>query len=728
MLFFIFNSNVVIKTIEGNQVILFLDDWKDPKYSNVVVHYETRNRSFLELAQKLKNIGVKNHLFFLQLHDERLRHIDPFDPNLSMEMMAWVAIECRRNFFYAAREIFKAPATAGLSPNQITANRANVALWWLFFNHVTVLLTQPRQTGKSFNTDILMSALFNFMCSNTQINLLTKDDTLRAANIKRLKDIYDELPSYLNFKTKDDANNTETITIKRWNNTYLTHVPQSSPKGAYKVGRGLTSPIFQIDEPPFQPNIDIAMGSALGAMGAACEEAEESGEPYGVILTTTAGKKDEASGKYIYTNYVEGSALWTERFYDAKNILELREMIKRNSRKGAIQVYASFTHRQLGKTDEWLKEQLFRTNQSPDDANRDYFNRWTSGTATSPLPTHILERLTKMIVPERHVQVYPVGGYMLRWYIDEHAIPNYLATRRVCIGIDTSDASGGDDISLIGTDIETGGTVFAGTYNETNLIMFAQFLVFLLKEMKNSTMIIERRSSAVTIIDYLLMFLPQQNIDPFERLFNWVVNDPLEHKTLFEEVKLPLRRRRDDLYVRAKTYFGFATSGSGQTSRTELYSTTLQHACKRCTDVMRDRALTEQITGLINKNGRIDHPEGGHDDLVIGMLLNHWLLTMAKNLSFYGIDPRDILIEQKVMKEVKPDKAYFINEQIKIRNDIEKIYEQMSKESDEYVLQRLEKQLRFLDSRIVLEDGEHFSVDALIHELRQKKKQNRFLR
>ena len=80
------------------------------------------------------------------------------------------------------------------------------------------------------------------------------------------------------------------------------------------------------------------------------------------------------------------------------------------------------------------------------------------------------------------------------------------------------------------------------------------------------------------------------------------------------------------------------------------------------------------------------------------------------------------------MKEVKPDKAYFINEQIKIRNDIEKIYEQMSKESDEYVLQRLEKQLRFLDSRIVLEDGEHFSVDALIHELRQKKKQNRFLR
>lgn len=700
-------------------MILFKNDWQ--RYPQAVVHTETQNKSFLEMALKLKAMGIQNHLWMLQLHDARLRNVDPYDPNLSVEQMALIAIECKVNPFYFFRELARAPATAGIEPSKVGANRANLALWWSFFNHITFILTQPRQTGKSFCTDLLMTSLLNFQCSNTKINLLTKDDGLRVANVQRLKEIYDELPRYLNFKTKADANNTEMITINRFNNQYNTHVPQSSPKGAYKVGRGLTTPIFHMDEPPFQPNIDIAMPSAFGAMGANIDRARELNEPYGIILTTTAGKRDDPSGKYIY-NYIQDGALWSERFYDAADEESLRKLICTNSRKGAYRVYASFTYKQLGKSDQWMKEQLERTSGTPDDANRDYFNIWTSGTESSPLPVQITETLNKSIVTEKYHQIFPTGGYILRWYLHENAIAHYLQNHQSVIGIDTSDASGGDDISFVMTDVETGGTICTATFNETNLIMFAQWLVTILEMMPHATMIIERRSSAVTIIDYLLMFLPQRGIDPFQRLFNWIVHEPMEHAALYDEVRLPMRRRKEDLYVRAKKYFGFATSGSGQTSRSELYSTTLINACRRCAELIRDRALTEQITGLIIKNGRIDHQDGGHDDLVIGFLLTHWLLTMGKNLMHYGIDVKHILVEHKVKTEVKAEDMYFLMEQQQLREKIEQVYQRLTQEQDPFVLKRLEHELRFLDSKLILEDGEVFSVDSVLQELNQKRK------
>jgi hypothetical protein len=126
----------------------------------------------------------------------------------------------RNNPWYFYREIAKAPARSGSTPDPVEFNRANIALWWSFYNHATFFLTQPRQTGKSFSTDLLMTHLMGFACLNTQINLLTKDDRLRSENIIRLKDIYEELPKWLQFKDpKTDSNNTEEITINALGNS-----------------------------------------------------------------------------------------------------------------------------------------------------------------------------------------------------------------------------------------------------------------------------------------------------------------------------------------------------------------------------------------------------------------------------------------------------------------------------------------------------------------------------
>lgn len=700
-------------------MILFLDQWKN--YPSATVHWETKNTSYLDMAAKYKSVGIENNFFFLALHNPALRYVDPHSENLTLREKGMVALECRQNPWYYFREVARAPSTAGTKSGPVLANRSAIALWWCFFNHITVILTQPRQTGKSFTTDQLMTLLLNFVCNNTQINLLTKDDTLRTSNIARLKDIYDELPPYLQFKSKNDINNTEMFTIGKFNNKYIAHVPQSSVKGAYKIGRGLTSPIFQIDEAPFQPHIEIAMGSALGAMGAAVDKAKQENEPYGTIITTTAGKKDEPSGRYIYS-IIEASAVFDEKLFDTKNEAELRQLVCANSRRGAYRVYACFSHTQLGKTDEWLKEKINESMQGPDDANRDFFNIWTSGSESSPIATQYLELMVKNIVDANFHEIFPIGKYIVRWYVEENKLAHFMNTRKVVMAVDTSDAGGGDDISTVFIDVETGAVVGAGTYNETNLITYAQWLVHILEKYENVTLIIERRSSAITILDYLLLFLVEKGIDPFKRIFNWVVNEPLEYKSISDEIKQPLRRRSEDIYVRAKKAFGFATSGTGRQSRSELYSTTLQHAVKRCSDKIYDRVLTNQITGLIIKNGRVDHREGENDDMVIGFLLAHWFITSAKNLTHYGIDPTRVLIESKPQQVIQPKEYYLHVEQQRIRTRIQEIYEKLQNERDPNICKMYERELIFLDSKIILQDGEHYSVDAIIKEAEKARK------
>lgn len=703
--------------------ILFLDDWK--KYPTAIVDIQTSNQSFVRLSALYREMGIKNHAFLLALINPKLQGVNPFDPNLTLETQLAIAYECKINAWYFFREILRVPPEAGSSAEIFQANRGNMALFWSFFNHILIILIQVRQTGKSLSADGLMTYLLNIRCTGTEINLLTKDDTLRSRNIQRLKNIDDELPYYLKQRTKADVNNTEMLTVKSLGNIYKAHVPQKSPKMAYNVGRGLSSPIFQIDEPPFQSNIGISLPAALAAGTALREKAALNGEPYGTILTTTTGKKDDRDGKFIY-EIVSNAAEWSERFFDCKNLQELEAMVRRHSRKGELTINATFNHKQLGKDDAWLKNAIEQSRAVGEDADRDFFNKWTSGTMSSPLPIQTLEKIRKSYIPDKHSSISGIGGYITKWYIEEREIEQRMKTGMFAMSLDTSDASGGDDISLVLTDMKSGETIAAGTFNETNLITFAQWLAidWIAKYKNNLTTVIERKSSGVAIIDYLLLILPSMGVDPFKVLFNRAVNDYEEDPVRFREVSEPMGRRSADVYTRHKKTFGFATSGSGMGSRSELYSSTLQSAAKMVGDKVRDLTTINQITGLVNLNGRIDHQVGEHDDMVIGWLLNHWLMTKAKNLSFYGIDSKQILCELQSIKIESNKDMYDYMEQQNIRQEIEKIYNEMKAENDTIIVDRLEQELRSLNRRLVLQDGEFFSVDDLIKSIRENKRKN----
>lgn len=705
-------------------MILFAEDWL--KYPTAKPNWETKNKSYVELAKLYKYMGIQNHAFHLALINPQLKDVDPFSENLALETMAAIALECKINPWYYFREIARVPGGSGEDAVPLRANRGNIALFWSFFNHITTFLIQIRQTGKSVSVDELATYLLNVRCRGTDINLLTKDETLRVNNIKRLKEIDSELPFYLKQRTKNDANNTEMITVNALKNRYVTHLPQASPKLANNVGRGLTSPITIVDEGPFQPNIEIAVPAAFAAGTDARERAARAGEPYGNIFTTTAGKKDEKGGKYIYDILCD-SAEWTEKFFDAKNHADLERIVRACAPGKKFYVNITLNHRQLGKDDDWLRRAIENTpGITPDQADRDFFNRWTSGSQTNPLSIEDLERIRNSQSEPAFVSIAAKGGYVTRWFIPENCIAERLANGKYLFTMDTSEAAGNDDISLRLIDVKNGETIAAGTYNETNLITFAEWVTeewFI--RYPNIVGVIERRSTGSTLLDHLLLILPSKGIDPFKRLFNRVVNDYDEEPERFKEIQLPMGRRSQDVYVKYKKHFGFATSGSGITSRSELYSSVLHSAAKQIGDKVKDKKTIDQITALIVKNGRVDHPAGEHDDMVIAWLLGHWFMTKAKNLSFYDLPQGYVLSQVKQKQMETPAETYHNRLQLQYREKLKEVLERLNGESDYFITQKLEQEARHLSTLIETQESETLSVDDLIRNMREERKRNK---
>lgn len=713
-------------------MVLFAADWQ--RYPTARPNFETKNRSWVDLAALYKAMGVKNHVFLLALHDQSLKNVDPFDyGKLTPELVVRITAECRINPWYYFREIVRIPAGSGDDAVPLEANRGNIALFWYFFNHVTIYAIQIRQTGKSINSDILDSYLLGIRCTGTTINLFTKDDALRSVNIQRLKDIFAELPWYLNQRTKKDLDNTEVINISSLGNWYRTALPQKSPKLALNVGRGFTAAIFKNDEGPFCSNSRISIPAALAAGTNARDRARKNNEPYGTVFTTTAGKKDDPDGRFFY-NEISYAAAHTEHHYDCRDHAELEETIRNSSRtnmrqykkdkvaRGEFAVNVTLNHRQLGKTDEWLARAVEESKASGDDANRDFFNLWTSGGMRSPFTPGEADRMRAserepLCVTKDH------RNFQVRWYIPESKIAEVMANNKIIVGVDTSDASQGDDIGISAYLDKTGQTIASCNINIANLLVFSDWFAneWIIKY-PNTVAIIERKSTGISLIDHLLHILPAHGIDPFKRLFNRIVNEKEQFKSEWEEINVPMERRDRDIYVRYKKHFGFATSAGGVTSRSDLYSTTLSSAVRLIGNTIFDKTTIDQILGLESKNGRVDHAPGEHDDMVIGWLLAHWFMTKANNLYYYGLDVRSMFSLVKQNEDLTDRQRFDLQRQKFIKHSIQKALEEIASEYDPYIIERKETFIRMLQAELIDDDQEMFAVDELIAKAREIRK------
>lgn len=663
-------------------------------------------------------MGIKNYYFLLALQDQDLALVDPHDPELTEDVKLKVATEAKFNVWYFLREVARIPPNAGLTPVSYKANRGNIALTWLFLCNVDVALIQPRQTGKSVSTDALMTWLLFFATNNTKVALITKDHSLRVQNIERLKKMRDLLPNYLVYNHKDDTNNQFEITYKALENRYITGVAQNSEQSANNVGRGASVPILHCDEGPFINLIGVTLPAALAAGTAAREEAELNGQPYGNIFTTTAGKKDDRDGRFMF-DLITNGATWTEHYFDCEDRAALHKMIRSNCRGHKLIVNCTFSHRQLGKTDEWLYEAISNASGGKEQTDRDFFNIWTSGTQGSPLSAQLNEAITKSQCSPEWIEVSP-EGFLLRWYVPEVATAGFMERGNFAIGLDTSEAIGNDDIAFVVVDLSNLAVVCAGNFNETSILTFSNFLAWFMEKYQKTTLVIERKSTGSAVLGNLMSFLPAKGIDPFRRIFNWVAERKYERVEDYREIMGDLSRRGTYWYDKWIRDFGFVTNSI---TRDVLYLQVLPEAAKKAGNNVRDKMLVEQVTGLVVKRGRIDHDSSKHDDMVIAWLLTVWFATHVRHLDFYGIDPKNVMsnVAENAV-QVSPEERRKREEQNELKKKIEELCERLAAANLVGVRMELEQQLRMAYSKLELNDSMPATVAELLQSVQERKR------
>lgn len=682
---------------------------------------DTSNGTFVDICYILEDLGVRNNLWPLALHNTDLVGINPHDEaSLTPELMGMITEECFENPWYYFREIARIPVQGSMKPSVVKANRGNIALWWSYFNHITTFLIQPRQTGKSVGLSLLDRYLLNFGLVHSSIHALTKEDQLRRNDIERLKEYEEVMPSYLRRTTKKDPNNQEYIYLSALDNKYESHVPRNDEKGAYKVGRGFTSANIRIDEFAYISWLKATLTTILSTTNAAFVSARENNAHHGIVLATTAGKKDERDGKYAY-EILSNSFPFTDLIYNCKDWDDLKKMVTAGSSNG-FAINCTFSHRMLGITDEQHYENIKKAMISGEDADRDYFNIWTSGGRGSPLSADQLDAIRANQREDFVAEIDPKMRYMTKWYVSLKTRDKLMEEGNIVLGIDTSSAQGKDEIAMQYVDLTTLEVLGTAFINNTNITEYAMWLFDQLLRWPKLLTIIERQSTGIAIIDHLLLQFRLHGINAFKRLYNSIVQDQERYKEEMEEVRRGTRHTLGDLYTRFKAAFGFKTSGAGDNSRSLLYGQVLQEGVRHAMDRINDVKTIDQLLALEVINNRVDHPKGGHDDGVVAWLLPVWLAKFGMNLHYYyGVEPSTIMSSTLAKKSMNQMTAFDLK-QIHFREEVKRISELLSTSKDHFVVARLEGELKNVAAQIVPEEGETFNLTDFIKKTRENKR------
>lgn len=706
-----------------NRFVMILREADWDRYPNAIPDFKTKNQSFLKHAATLKAMGVKHWYIALALHNPRLQGVDPHDPNLDAATKQDIVYEMSVNPWYYFREVVKIPRD-GADPVEFGLHRGNFTLIWSFFNNIDIALLLIRQQGKTVVVAALLVYLMRILLDSRTI-LMTRGSDLRAETINKMKSIRDTLPGYAWSHSKFDLDNTEQFTYVSRKNKLITCIAQNSENSALNAGRGITTARLFSDETAFTKYVRVMLPAALAAGTTARRIAEAEGIPYCNVFTTTPGKRDEPDGAYAYKLFHDGY-LWSESLLDVATRAQLLEIIRKGSKGDRMLIHAPFTHRQLGMTDDDLYWAIANAGGTREEILRDFGLQWTAGSLSSPLTVDEAKMVNDSITDAKHIEIYP-NNYTIKWYYEEHEIKDKMRVKHI-IGMDTSDAVGRDNIGLVMINSETLEVAATAIVNESNLVVFANWIGEVMVKYENTILVIERKSSAPAMIDALLYYLPAHGVEPTRRMYNTIVQNRNDGDSDLKEFYKTKRPRDETFYEIYRKFIGFVTTGP---ARRTLYGEVLQTAVRMSGREIRDRNLASELLALVVKDGRIDHKASGHDDMVISWLLAVWFMLNGRRHDYYGVSNRVLMQRNKARQSgVEFDSDEFeddIREQEDLAEEIDDLCNILAKNRNPMLRARLERQLRILLSRLKMDTSEAATIGELQVLIRNEKLKSRYI-
>ena len=674
-------------------MVLFESDFAD---QGAIVDLSCPNDSFIKMALVLNEMGIHNNLFHLSLFDKDLKGVDPHNlHDDSLELRQRIAIECKINpWFFISRAVRITASGSGGIPYIL--NRSNLAQAWCFFNSFDSFQVMPRQCGKSVGTMTIACLYLYILGLNVTWGMFCKGIKLQNDNVERLKRIRDALPKYLLHQTVKDTNNKEGIAYDALGTKFATFVAQSDKQAAGDQARGQTHAVQNWDEIAFYDNIDLSFPVATAALNTGGEQAMEAGLPSCKLLTTTAGDLDDKRGKWCYGQVLD-ALRFNEHLYDIKSREDLATFIKTNSRNQML--YIEYNYKQLGHTQAWFD----RVTRGKDSATikRDYLNEWTHGTSNSIFTKEMLAKIQSS--RKDPVKITNYETLLINWYDDPDKLKanDHLRNRPYVIGLDTSDDVGRDFTTMCMLDPYDMHVVATFKCNTTNLAFVARAVIKILIDFPRAIFIPERNKVGVMFIDFIFAEMRRDVFDPLTRIYNMYYQEYTRDMNL-------TNLNYDDGEVRRN--FGFTTTKSA-TSRGLLYSSVLMTAMKLVGDRLNDSSLIDEVSGISMKNGRVDHSERGHDDLLIAFLLAAYFILFAANHQLYGVSPDEFLCEvnERTGDNVDPELKMQQNQMRILLNDYRA---KLKHTNNPIVKQALEREINKL--KVVVGDDVVGSEDEVV--------------
>ena len=134
----------VVSMMQGNMTPKIIPRRPNPIRS-LYAQKTTKNKSFLDMHNYLKSIGIKNNAFMLTLIDPDLDGINPHDPLLNGYFKQKVLREVLCNYWYFLREVVRLPSS-GSKPMQYILDRGNLAYNFCASLNFNTFFEEPRLT------------------------------------------------------------------------------------------------------------------------------------------------------------------------------------------------------------------------------------------------------------------------------------------------------------------------------------------------------------------------------------------------------------------------------------------------------------------------------------------------------------------------------------------------------------------------------------------------------
>lgn len=635
-------------------------------------HMSTTNQSFLDMHYYLKQTGRQNNKFFLVIYDPDLIGVDPRDPNLNTLMKKKILRECIINFWYFIREVVRIPDQGGAVGGgaRYKLHRGNLALNFGFLLNWNMFVEFPRQHGKTISAVVWYLWVFNFGTTNSEMMFMNKKHDDSKMNLRRLKDIRDTLPSYLQMKemmgpdgkVKKASNNVESTTNIINNNKITTKAGARNSAGANGLGRGCTMPIHWYDEYAFILYNDVIYSAATPAFKTASMNAKKNNAPYGILITTTPGDMTTNEGIEAY-NTKEAATPFNEAFYDY-SFEKLEEV--RNSNTSSSFFYIRYTYQQLGSSEQYFKEMVIDLKKNWVAIRREVLLEWSKSSSNSPFRQQDLDEVERLIMKEPIQQVSLCNGlYFLNIYKPMDAS---MAFRYPPImGVDVSGGYQKDSSTITIIDSRTTEVVadFNCNYISTNDLAKVIYEL-VVKYMPNCIVNVERNGGfGASVLSVLAKSKIKKN------LYFEIKDKVIEER--FNGTK-PVRKTVQ------KKCFGFDETRDSRQLLMEILKERMEkHKAKFISPIIFDELTTLEV----KRNGRIEHADNAHDDQIFSYLLALYVWYEGKNLmQNFGLDKGTLYTDDADEEYLGLDETYR-----DIVNEIE-----MEENED------LQEQLNFLSS------------------------------